>query len=128
MIRFDKRYFVLFIILLLLEIFIAIYIHDSIIRPFVGDLLVVILIYSFAMSFIRWNKMYISVWVLISACIVELGQYYHLVEVFGIDNKILRVALWNSFDRKDILAYILGIGLVIVAEKYIDNRDSLALE
>lgn len=119
MLKFDYRYFILFVVLLIVEIFIAIYIHDGFIRPFVGDLLVVILIYSFVMSFIGSNYIYIAVLTLVFAYIVELGQYYHVIDLLEIDNKIFRIALWNSFDWMDLLAYTVWITIVVLVEKYI---------
>jgi len=50
-IKFNWYYFVLTILLLGLEILIALFAHGSIIRPYIGNLLVVILIYCFVKSF-----------------------------------------------------------------------------
>ncbi len=52
-IEFNWYYFVLTILLLGLEIIIALFAHDSIIRPYIGDLLVVILLYCFVKSFVN---------------------------------------------------------------------------
>ena len=42
MIRFNKHYFGLAVIILLVEVLIALYVHDDFIRPYLGDVLVVI--------------------------------------------------------------------------------------
>ena len=44
---FNKRYFLAFVALLVIEVLIAKFVTDSFIRPFVGDYLVMILIYLF---------------------------------------------------------------------------------
>ncbi len=41
------RYLTMFLFLLLTELFIGIFVHDRFIRPYAGDVLVVILIYTF---------------------------------------------------------------------------------
>ena len=46
----NKRilYGIATIILLVVEVLIALFVHDSIIRPYLGDVLVVVVIYTFA--------------------------------------------------------------------------------
>ncbi len=50
--KFNSRYFVLAVLLFGIEILIAKFAHDQILRQYVGDLLVVILIYCFVKSFL----------------------------------------------------------------------------
>lgn len=38
-------YFIVFIIVLIIEVIIALYVHDNFIRPYVGDILAIICIY-----------------------------------------------------------------------------------
>jgi len=52
MIRFYQ-YFTPALLLLLAEGFIERYVHDNLIRPYVGDLLVVVLIYCLIKSFLN---------------------------------------------------------------------------
>jgi len=47
MLHFQFRYFILAIINFFTDVFIAMFIHDGILRPYVRDFLVVILIYCF---------------------------------------------------------------------------------
>ena len=49
----NKKYLFCFIILFLIESLIAIFIHDNFIRPYLGDLLVIILIYCFISIFLK---------------------------------------------------------------------------
>jgi hypothetical protein len=51
--RFNRTYGILTLLLLVTEIVIALYVHDAIIRPYIGDLLVVILIYCCMRCFAR---------------------------------------------------------------------------
>lgn len=45
-------YIISFLVIFCIEVFIALYIRDSFIRPYMGDALVVVLVYSFVRIFI----------------------------------------------------------------------------
>ncbi|WP_366069085.1 DUF2809 domain-containing protein [Flavobacterium sp.] len=55
MLTFNKTYFRLASLIFTVEILIALYVHDKIIRPYFGDVLVIVLIYCFIKSFFK-NK------------------------------------------------------------------------
>ena len=117
MLRFHKHYFILAAIMLLLEVFIALYMHDAIIRPFVGDFLVVILLYCLVKSLFNFPAVPAAFWVLIFAYAVEVSLYFHLVSLLGLQNsKLACVLLGTSFSFIDLLMYTLGVLLVIVVE------------
>ena len=116
---FNQKYFYLTVLLFLIEVFIAVFIDDQFIRPFIGDVLVVILIYCFVKAFwkVRANVAAISVFGF--ACAIEGLQYLNLVDRLGLrQNKILVTILGTTFDWKDILAYALGTVIVLVCEKH----------
>mgnify|MGYP003114517925 CR=1 FL=1 len=50
--QFNKSYFIVFFLLLIIEVLITIFYFNPFIRGFVGDILVVILIFSFIKTFI----------------------------------------------------------------------------
>ncbi|MBB5638747.1 glucan phosphoethanolaminetransferase (alkaline phosphatase superfamily) [Pedobacter cryoconitis] len=58
MFRFNKYYFGFTLLLLSIEILIARYAHDQIIRPYAGDFLIVIFLYCLVMSF--FNVIFLS--------------------------------------------------------------------
>ena len=106
---FNRLFFLSFITLFFVEVAIAKYFFDPIIRAFVGDVLVVILIYFFCRSFINGNKKKIALGVFLFACCVEILQAFNFVKLLGLEhNKILSIALGSTFDWKDILAYFIG--------------------
>ena len=116
----NKNYLAAATLLFLTEVFIAIYIKDKFIRPYVGDFLVVIFIYCFLKSF--WNAAPIKagIYVLVFSFAVEIGQYFGLVKLLGLGHsELARTVIGTGFDRGDLLAYILGILVVLVFEKYI---------
>ena len=129
--KFNFTYFVLTIILLIVEILIAKYVHDQIVRPYIGDLLVVILIYCFVKTFFYFPVVPASIFVLIFAFLVETLQYFNFIEFVRLEkSSITRVVMGTSFEWIDILAYIVGIVIVITIEKLITKwqlkRNSLA--
>jgi Protein of unknown function (DUF2809) len=117
MTTFRSNYFYSTILLLLLEIFIGVFVHDSFVRPFVGDILVVLLIYCLVQSFWRLSPSKAVAGVFVFACIVEGLQYLNIVDKLGLrPYKLLVVILGSSFDWGDILAYAVGSGIVLFWE------------
>ena len=114
--NFSKKYFLIFTGILLTEIYIAVYVHDQFVRPLVGDLLVVLLIYSFVRAFIEAkNNNIIAIFVLLFAYLVELGQYFQLVSRLGLANsKLASTIMGTSFDWNDMLAYTIGFILILL--------------
>ena len=84
MLQFNKTYFGLTILLFAVEVFIALYVHDDFIRPYVGDVLVVVLIYCCIQSFLKVAVMPTAVFVLFFAIGIETLQYCNLVERLGL--------------------------------------------
>ena len=117
MFTFNKKYFILTLVLFLIEVLIALYAHDRIIRPYIGDVLVVILIYCFFKSFLKAAVLPLAIAVLIFAFFIEFLQYLKIVDLLGLGQyKIARIVIGTSFAWTDILAYCVGIGIVLLAE------------
>ena len=117
-IGFHKRPLLVFVLVLLLEICIALFVRDQFVRPFVGDVLVVTLIYSLVRVFLDGPPVKIAIGVFIFACLVELGQYLDLVSVLHLqDSEVASIIIGSTFDWKDILAYAVGAAIAIVASR-----------
>jgi Protein of unknown function (DUF2809) len=122
MFSFNKYYFLLAILLLCTEVYIGLYMHDAIIRPYGGDFLVVIFLYCLVKSFINLPVLPAAAWVLIFAYVVEVSQYFHLVNMLGLQrSKIAKILLGTSFSFIDLGMYTLGTLLVIVTERLVQN-------
>jgi len=116
--KFKKLYFLLTIILLIVEILIALYVHDSFIRPYIGDFLVVILIYCFFKSFLDTPVLQTAILVLIFSYLVETLQYFDIVNCIGLQNsKLARIIIGSTFQWIDFIAYTAGIIFVMIVEK-----------
>ena len=111
----KKRFFYLIatLILLIIEVLIALYVHDDFIRPYVGDAIVVIVIYTFIRIFIPEKCRLLPFFIFIFAVVVEILQGIHIVDILGVaDNQFLRTLIGDSFDVKDILCY--GVGCILL--------------
>ena len=113
----NRNYLALTAILFTTEVLIALFVHDSFVRTYLGDALVVILIYCFIKSFLNLRVVTVALFTLIVAFIVEFLQYVNIVERFGIESEIARVVLGTSYAVEDLFAYVAGIVVVIVVEK-----------
>ena len=115
---FNLRYFTATVILFITEVLIALYVHDSIIRPYIGDLLVVILICCFVRSFFRFSVRNTAVGVLLFSYATEIMQYFHVVTLLGLQHsRLVRILIGTSFSWEDIIAYTAGIIIVLWAER-----------
>lgn len=120
LITFHKKYFYYFLLLFNIEVAIALFSHTPFIRHFLGDVLVVILIYTFIKSFFLFNKKKTIIGVLIFSFLVEIFQYYKGIEWLGLQNNTLaRIVIGTTFTITDLLAYSIGAVFVYVVEKFI---------
>lgn len=118
--RCHRGYFLATVILFITEVLIALFVNDNFIRPYIGDVLVVILIYCAIQSFFDTPVVATAIAVLIFSFVVETLQYFRIIAILGWqDNKLARVVIGTSFAWEDLVAYTAGIALVILVEKKI---------
>lgn len=116
--RFKLYYFVWSIFLFLTEIYIALYVQDDFIRPYIGDTLVVILLYSIVKSFFLVPILTASASVLLFSFGIEILQYFKIVEILGLQSsKLARTVIGTSFAWADLLAYSLGFIMILCCEQ-----------
>lgn len=107
-----------------IELFIAVFVHDALIRPFVGDALVVVLIYFAVATFLDMQAKLLIGAVFVFACGVELLQGMHLVSWLGLQKgSIAWVVLGATFDWWDIAAYAVGSFGLLVWFNFCKNMD-----
>ncbi len=115
---FNKNYFLLTCFLFFIEVIIAKYFEDKIIRPYVGDLLVVILIYCFVRTFLKSAIIPTAICVLLFAYFIEMLQYFKLLDYLGLENsQAAKTIMGSAFEWTDMIAYTVGICIVIIVEK-----------
>jgi Protein of unknown function (DUF2809) len=123
MFKLNKKYFYFALVLFLIEVCIAVFVDDIFIRPFVGDVLVVILIYCFIKAFWNIQSSIAAVSVFMFACIIEILQYFNFVDKLGLqNNRMLAIALGSTFDWKDLIAYAIGAITVLWFENKTNKK------
>ena len=114
--RLRVRYAVLFLILLGIETGIALYVHDRVIRPYVGDMLVVVLLYFFVRIFVPRGIRLLPLWIFLFAAAVEVAQYFDFAKLLGLNgNPVMRIILGSTFDLMDIACYGAGCALIWIS-------------
>ncbi|MBD2769003.1 DUF2809 domain-containing protein [Hymenobacter sp. BT664] len=117
-IGFQKNYALATVLLFALEVCIALFVHDRIIRPYAGDFLATILLYCLVRSVVTAPAGVITAAVLAFSYAVEASQYFHLLAHLGWQkNKLARIVFGNHFEWSDLLAYTLGALLIFTIEQ-----------
>lgn len=123
MILFNKTYFGWAVLLFTTELLIALFVHDRFVRPYVGDVLVVILMYCFLKSFFRLPILVGTFGVLAFAFMIEFLQYIAIVDMLGWEKSVLAsTVIGTSFAWLDILAYVVGALLILLVENYLSEK------
>ena len=123
MLTFNKNYLGLTILIFVIEVLIALFVRDTVVRPYLGDVLVVILLYCFIKSFINLPAFPVAMVVLLFAFTIEFLQYVNLVEMLGLEkSRLARTVLGTSFAWLDLVSYTVGLLVVLVVEKQLKNR------
>lgn len=109
------------LLLLGVEVLIALFVRDAFVRPYVGDVLVVVVIYTFVRIFVPEKMRLLPLYVFLFASCVEGLQAVHIVERLGLSgNRFLSVLIGATFDFKDIICY--AVGCVLLGGYEILNR------
>ena len=107
-------YLIVFILFMVVETLIALYVHDDFIIPYIGDIIVVMVLYSFVRIFIPEKYRLLPLYIFIFSVAVEVMQYLKIINILGLqNNSFARVIIGSVFDLKDIACY--GIGCLILA-------------
>lgn len=118
MFKYNHIHFLIFSIIFLIEVAIALFIHDQFIRPYLGDYLVIFLMYFFIASFLKTKPIYIIIGLVFFSYLIEMLQYLNIVDYFQIKNKILQIVIGNTFSYEDLIIYtIAGISLFLIYRK-----------
>lgn len=121
--RLRVIYGVLFVVILIVEILIALFVHDNFIRPYIGDMLVTVLICSFVRFFIPEKIKVLPMLVFAFSALVEIGQYFDFVKLLGLDdNLFISTLLGRTFSVADLICYAMGCILFAVVDCIIKKK------
>jgi len=104
----NKRqgYLAAFLAILAVEVCIGLFVRDRFIRPYVGDMLVTVLLCC--LSRVIFPNLSPALPVFLLAAAVELSQLAGLTEWLGLEGTPMGIILGSTFDGKDLLCYALG--------------------
>lgn len=121
--RLSRAYLALAVLLFGIEVFIAVAVRDAFVRPILGDVLVVILVYAAVKSVVEIGPVPGAIGVFLFACAVEGAQYARFVDHLGLrHNALARVVLGTSYDPRDLVAYAVGALVVVIVERAFEAR------
>ena len=106
------------VLILAAEIYIAICVKGGFMRHYAGDVLAVILLYALARAIFSEPPLNLPLKIFAFAAALELVQYFGVVQILGIENKILKVMIGGTFDFADLLCYAAGCALAGAYEKF----------
>lgn len=108
-------YIIIFIAIFTVETCIALFVHDDLVRPYIGDVIVMWAVYCLAQIILggRFGSYKVAVGSLIFAFFVELLQKFRIVDVLGIKSPILRTIIGTSFAPADLVCYLAGTAVTV---------------
>ncbi len=121
-------YGALFLLILIIEILIALFVRDSFVRPYIGDMLVTVLICSFARFFIPEKIKLMPIIVLIFSTLVEIGQYFDFVKIMGLDDNVfISILFGRTFSVADLICYTIGCVVFAIFDYIIKKKNRSTL-
>ena len=105
-------------VILVAEIYIAVCVKGGFVRHYAGDVLAVILLYALARAIFSVTPSNLPLKIFAFAAALEIAQYFGVVQILGIESKILKVMIGGTFDLTDLLCYAVGCVLVGIYEKF----------
>lgn len=118
--KLSLKYLLLTVFIFLIEVLIATVLKDIFfVRAYLGDAIVVILLYTFVKSFILIDNQKLILGIFIFSCMVEFAQYFNIAEKLGFQpGSLMYIVIGNSFSWIDILCYAAGCLVLYIWVKY----------
>lgn len=122
-IQFSLKYFILTVIIFLVEVLIATKLSDIFfVRAYLGDVIVVMLLYTFVKSFVKVNDQKLILGILIFSFLVEFAQYFNIAEKLGFrPGSLMYIVIGNSFSWIDNLCYAIGCLILYILVRTTNN-------
>jgi DNA integrity scanning protein DisA with diadenylate cyclase activity len=126
--QFSLKYLLLTILIFLVEVLIATVLKNIfLVRAYLGDVIVVMLLYAFVRIFVVVNTQKLILGILVFSCLVEFAQYFNIAEKLGFQpGSLMYIVIGNSFSWIDILCYAAGCFILYLWVIY--NNSTLGKE
>lgn len=123
--RFSWTYAISALVLFGIELFIALHVHDRFVRPFIGDALVVMLLFFAVAAVWRVRPVPLALGVLAFAFVIEAGQAAHLTQRLGLERHLwARLILGTTFQWEDLMAYVIGAAAASGIHAFVERPGS----
>jgi len=120
---FRPGYALAALLLFAIEVLIALSMHDRFVRPYLGDVLAVVLVYCGLRAVLRIEVVPAVVVALVIAFAIEFGQLISILDLLGLrPNAVARVVLGSGYEMKDLIAYAAGAAIVLAIERLRQSR------
>ena len=113
------------IAILAFEICIAIYAKDGFIRYYLGDVLAAAMLYAFGRAAFRLPPKILALAVFTLSLVIEITQYFKVLEILGVQNYALWIIFGGTFDWTDIICYAIGCVLAYASENFIGSEHAI---
>ncbi|MEI7487374.1 MAG: DUF2809 domain-containing protein [Chryseobacterium sp.] len=125
--KFSLKYFAATILIFLVEVLIATKLKDIFfVRAYLGDVIVVILLYTLVKSFFIVNNQKLILGILAFSCLIEFEQFFNIAEKLGFQQgSLMYIVIGNSFSWIDILCYVAGCLLFFLFVKFVNSKEEI---
>lgn len=114
--KFSAKYFLITLFIFLIEVLIATKLKEYFfVRAYLGDVIVVMLLYTFVKSFLGINNTKLILGIFAFSCLIEFAQFFNIAEKLGFQpGSLMYIVIGNSFSWVDILCYAMGCFLLYI--------------
>jgi hypothetical protein len=120
---FRARYAMAAAAIFAIEVLIALFAHDALIRPYGGDALAVVLVYAGLRAVTPLRVVPAILATLAIAFGVEFGQYIGLLDLLGWrGNRLAAIVLGSDAEWRDVIAYTAGALATLLVERWRNAR------
>ena len=112
-----------FVLLVAAEVCIGVFYFNFFIRAYIGDVIIVWVLYCLFRSFVpkKFNSYAVALGILAFSFAVEFLQKAHIADVLGVKNELLRIIIGTSYAAEDLWCYAAGTA-VTIAEIWLFKR------
>lgn len=97
--------------------------NNQFVRGFIGDMIVISLIYFLGKTIYDFHAMKLAVFTLVLAFSIEFLQYLRINAFLGLEHNIMaRLILGSVFDPYDLIAYSIGAVFVYIIDTRLVRR------
>ncbi|PVM92027.1 ribosomal maturation YjgA family protein [Caulobacter endophyticus] len=116
--RIRFGYLALAIALFAVEVVIALFVRDALVRPYMGDVLATAMVYFGLRGVTPLGRIGAAAGAFGLGAVVEIGQALHILDLVGLGaSRWARVVFGGVFDFKDLACYAIGVALAMAVDR-----------